>query len=71
MGNLYRPSLIEEIALFPSDVTVEKIHVVRVNDGPKSGKKALKKPKLIILTKDQVTARRVPVLQSGENETYI
>ena len=46
--------MIEEIALFPSDVSIEKINVVRVADGSKSGKKSLKKPKLVVLTKDQV-----------------
>jgi len=55
-NNNFRPSLIEEIALFPSDVYIEKIFIVRVNEGARSGpgKKTHKKPKLIVLTKDQV-----------------
>ena len=51
-----RPSLIEEIALFPSDVYIEKIHIVRVTENGRGGssQKGQKKPKLIVLTRDQV-----------------
>ena len=52
----FRPSLIEEIALFPSDVYIEKIDIVRVTENGRGGanKKGQKKPKLIVLTRDQV-----------------
>jgi hypothetical protein len=36
-------------------VNIEKVHVIRVSDGSKPGKKTLKKPKLVVLTKDQVS----------------
>lgn len=46
-----RPSLIEEIALFPPDTPIEKIHIETVGSGLANDRK---KPKLVVLTRDQV-----------------